>query len=446
MKLELTIKTSYLPEWGAYEGIRELLQNGQDAKTEFDATFEVRYRADTKTLVIENEGCVLPHEALLLGHTTKQDRSSLIGKFGEGLKLGVLALVRAGHTVKIRSGSEVWVPSIQKSEKFNADVLVFNIDKGRAERDRVQVEIGGIEADAWESMKDCFLFLCGPKDLESVEVKTTSGSLLLGDKYVGKVYVKGIFVQRDSNLNYGYDFPDAEVDRDRKMLNKWDLNYRCQQIWREALNKRPDLVEGFVRMLDQQAPDLDGLDDWSAKYLSQTVKDEVVKTFKERHGDDALPVTGLSDSKDLEHLGRKGVVSPKPLKAVLESVLGTAEQAKQNLRNETTTVYSWGDLSEAERANLESGIALITAVRQGVSLDSVDVVDFRDEKILGLFKAGRVQVAKKELAVRRDARRVLVHEFGHKLSAEGDGAKGHTDEVELLWADITEYLLTQQAN
>jgi len=446
MKLELTIKTSYLPEWGAYEGIRELLQNGQDAKVEFDATFEVKYRADTKTLVIENEGCVLPHEALLLGHTTKHDRSTLIGKFGEGLKLGVLALVRAGHSVKIRSGSEVWVPSIQKSEKFNADVLCFNIDKGRAAKDRVSVEIGEVLPEAWESMKDCFLFLMKPTDLEEVEVKTTSGSLLLGEKYAGKVYVKGIFVQRDSNLNYGYDFPDAEVDRDRKMLSKWDMNYRCQNIWKEALNKRPDLVTPFVRMLDQQAPDLDGLDEWSAKYLSQTVREEVVKTFKERHGDDALPVTGLSDSKDLEHLGRKGVVSPKPLKAVLESILGTAEQAKQNLRNETTTVYSWGDLSDSEKANLETGVDLISLVRKGVSLDSVDVVDFRDENILGLYKDNRVFVAKKELAVRRDALRVLVHEFGHKISRETDGAKGHTDEVELLWADITEYLLAKQAN
>jgi hypothetical protein len=446
MKLEITIKTSYLPEWGAYEGVRELLQNGQDARTEFGATFEVRYRADTKTLVIENEGCTLPHEALLLGHTTKQDRSSLIGKFGEGLKLGVLALIRAGHSVKIRSGSEVWVPSIQRSEKFDADVLCFNIDKGRATKDRVQIEVGGIEPDAWESMKDCFLFLLSPKALAEVEVKTTSGSLLLGEKYAGRVYVKGIFVQRDVSLRYSYDFPDAEIDRDRKMLTKWDLNYRCQSIWKEALNKRPDLVEPFTQMLDQQSPDLDGLDDWSAKYLPDAVKAEVVRVFQDRHGADALPVTGLSESREVEHLGRKGVVTPKPLKAVLEAVLGTVEQVKANLRNETTTVYSWGDLSDVEKLNLETGISLIAKVRSGVSLDSVDVVDFRDENILGLYKDNRVFVAKKELAVRRDALRVLVHEFGHKISRETDGAKGHTDEVEILWADITEYLLTQQSN
>ncbi len=79
-------------------------------------------------------------------------------------------------------------------------------------------------------------------------------------------------------------------------------------------------------------------------------------------------------------------------------------------------------------------------------LDDVNVVDFRDENILGLHKDGQIQVAKKMLATRKEALRVLVHEFAHKISRETDGAKGHTEEVELLWADITEYLLTQQAN
>ena len=440
MKIELTIQTSYLPDWAAYEGIRELLQNGQDAKVEFNASFAVKYLKDTKTLVIENEGCTLPHEALLLGHTTKTDRSSLIGKFGEGLKLGILALVRAGHAVKIRSGSEVWLPSIQKSEKFNAEVLCFDIDKGRAAKNRVSVEIGGIEADAWESMQDCFLFLSSPEALSEVVVKTSGGSLLLGPKYVGKIYVKGIFVSRDPSLNYGYDFADAELDRDRKMLTKWDLNYRCQNIWREALNKRPDLMDNFVRMLDQQSPDLEGLDSWSAVHLSDAVKQSVVKSFQDRHGQDALPVSGLSESKDIEHLGKKGVVSPKPLKAVLEAVLGTVEQAKLSLRNETTKVYGWSDLSSEEKANLEGALGLIGHVRKA-SLDDVDVADFRDACIQGLCKDGRVIIAKKELAEFKSTLLVMVHEYAHKFSAASDGTKDHVASIESIWSDISDSLL-----
>lgn len=154
MKIELTIKTNYLPNWGAYEGIRELVQNGQDAKTEFGASFDVTYRKDASTLVLTNDGCTLPHEALLFGHTSKDGRGDLIGKFGEGLKLGVLALVRSEHAVKIRSGSEVWVPAIERSERFNADVLVFNIASGREQKNRVQVEIGNVSEGDWEAMAE----------------------------------------------------------------------------------------------------------------------------------------------------------------------------------------------------------------------------------------------------------------------------------------------------
>ena len=113
----------------------------------------------------------------------------MIGKFGEGLKLGVLALVRAGHPVRIRSGSEVWVPSIERSEKFQADVLVFEIEKGRAEKDRVSIEIGKITAGEWAEFKKCFLFLSKP--LKDDAIATEYGTLLMTAEYAGKLFVKG---------------------------------------------------------------------------------------------------------------------------------------------------------------------------------------------------------------------------------------------------------------
>ena len=445
MKIELSVKVDYLPTWDAYCGVRELIQNAKDATVEFNATMEVRYRKETQTLAIENEGCVLPHEALLIGHTTKAQRSDTAGKYGEGLKFGSLALIRAGHSVKIRSGSEVWIPSIQKSEKFNADVLVFDIEKGRSNKNRVQVEIGGIEPEAWEQMQKCFLFLLKAEELNKICIETSYGSLLIGEAYVGKLFVKGIFVQIDSNMKYGYNFNDAEVDRDRKMVAKWDLQYKCRLIWSEAANKRPDLMGVFVTMLDQQAQDLDGIDNYSAQYLPEQVKAEVVRSFQERHGQDALPVSTLSESKDIEHLGRKGIVASKSLRAVLETKLGTVDQVKVNLKREVVRVYSWCEIGETERANLETSIALINKVSP-LTLNDIDVAEFRDEKTLGLWKDNRISVAYKMLAQRETTMRCTVHEFAHKLSHEGDGTKDHVECMELLWAGIVEILLKGQSD
>jgi hypothetical protein len=171
MKIELTIKTDYLPGWGIWQGLRELVQNARDAELELGAPMTVGWHNDA--LRIENDGATLPHEALLLGHTTKVGREELIGRFGEGLKLGILALVRAGMPVKIRSGSEVWVPTIQRSEKFNADVLVFDIQGGRKPENRVRVEVQGVSKEAWEGAKWKFRFLTKEPENASVVTSTT---------------------------------------------------------------------------------------------------------------------------------------------------------------------------------------------------------------------------------------------------------------------------------
>jgi hypothetical protein len=117
-------------------------------------------KADTSTLIITNEGATLPREAMLFGHTTKIGQGNLIGKFGEGLKLGMLALVRAGHEVKIRSGSEVWLPKIERSEKFNADVLVIYIETGRQPKDRVQIEVSNVTKEDWALMRPRLSWVC----------------------------------------------------------------------------------------------------------------------------------------------------------------------------------------------------------------------------------------------------------------------------------------------
>jgi len=326
MRVELSIKSTYLPTWGAYEGVRELLQNGRDAEIELSAPLMVRHRKPD-TLVICNEGAVLPHEALLMGHTSKADRSDLIGHWGEGMKLGLLALVRAGHVVKIRSGAEVWTPTIERSERFHADVLVFDIATGREPKERIAIEVGGISAEDWTAMKRGFLFLHGTQLGEHVTVD--EGTLLLDEAHKGRVYVKGIFVAAHPDLTYGYDLADATIDRDRKMVEKYDLQYRTQRIWRQALAARPDVITAFGRLLAEDKADVQGIESYNATNLPDAAKQAVVADFQAKHGASALPVATFAESADIEHLGKRGIVCPKPLRAVLEAQLGSAPRKRK---------------------------------------------------------------------------------------------------------------------
>lgn len=432
-KLELSINVKYLPSWGAWEGVRELIQNGKDAETEFSAPLKVTH--SNNTLRIENEGAELSREALLFGTTSKTDRADMIGKFGEGLKLGILALVRAGHGVRIRTGSEVWTAYIARSERYDADVLCFECVGGRENKKRVRVEIDHVSARDWEQLKERFLFLV--KIAKDACVETPRGDLLLDKKYSGQIFVKGIFVQADPQLSAGYNFYNATVDRDRKMIASWDVRWNCGQIWAEAAARRPDLLDPLFNLALQDKVDVAGLEH-SAAYAPDAVKTALTETFKAKFGETAMPVANLAESAEMDHFGKRGVVVSKSLGAVLAQTFGGKEQLQKQLREEVTRTLSWGDLDETARETLRDAIGLVAAVRPDCKLDLIDIVEFRSSTMRGQFKNGRILIASRLLADRDELLATLIHEFAHRCGQ--DGKKDHVAEIEDIWRDIVKYL------
>lgn len=434
-KVELSINVNYLPSWGAWEGIRELVQNGKDAELEFAAPLEVTYL--NGTLRIENEGAAMDRNALLFGTTSKEGRADMIGKFGEGLKLGTLALVRQGHGVKIRTGSEVWTAEIGPSKEYKADVLFFDIVGGREDKKRVRVEIDNVNEQEWERLKTRFLFL--QREKKNDRVATSYGDLLLDAKHVCMIFVKGIFVQHDPRLQYGYNFKDVEIDRDRKMISSYDQEHASRRIWAEAIERRPDLLDPFYDMVSTgEATDIASFAH-GAYALSDGTKEKIAAKFTAQFGANAVPVMSLGDSIELEHYGKKGIVVAKTLGGMLADVLGTKEAVLARSRTEVTKTFSWNELDADERQNLLAAIALVEIVRPDVRLlDLVDVVTFRSPTLLGQYKDGRILLAQNKLHDGDETLATLVHEFAHAHG--GDGEKGHVAAIEHLWRDIVKTL------
>jgi hypothetical protein len=443
MKIELTIKVDYLPSWGLMEGVRELLQNAKDAETEFNAPMTVRVRdskGDAGVLVIENEGCTMPYEALLLGHSTKAERGDLIGKFGEGFKLGILALLRAGHSVKIRNGSEVWTPEIVWSEKFAAKVLAFDIQKGRKEDARIAIEVGGISAEFFATeIKPRFLWL-GKEIAGNERVNTDYGSLLLAPAQKGRIFVKGILVESKPDLAVGYDLDDCEVDRDRRMVSSFDFSWKTRCIWQGALAARPDLFDAYLDIIEENGPEAKNLDTYAAGRLPEAFVDHVAARFRTQYGSKAVPVSNMGESQDLEHNGRTGVVVNPAMRAVLEKSMGTLATVQEALKNEVVRTYGWHELTEAQKASLLRAIALVNAVTP-VTLAEINVVDFRSANLMGTFGADDgVKVSAKVAEDRAKCLETLVHEVAHRTG--GDGEHSHVAEIERIWSRIVENLTT----
>ncbi len=436
--IELGIDGSYLSGsngWSAADGIRELMQNAQDATVEHGGELKVSHEGER--LVIENTGAKLSRQALLIGNTSKRDREDLMGQWGEGLKFGVLVLVRAGMKVTIRTGPEVWTPSIGESEKFaGASVLKFDIQGGREDRRRVRVEIEGVSKEFWSEIKDNFLFLYRR---EVPQVETERGALLTSDKFKGRVYVKGIFVKADPNLQFGYNLFKVELDRDRRVLDSYDMGRETRQIWAAALAQEPDLVENFFSMLSKRSVDTEGFYYSGAQLIPDSALDAMAAKFTTRYGADAVPVKNIEESKDLAHFGKKGVVCPEALYNVLTRRLDTAAQVQEKLAHEVQRTYSWDELDLVEQQNLTRAIGLVNKANTA-HLAMVNVVDFSNPDLEGLNSSDGIQVARKHLVFRAKVLEILVHEHAHATTGAADGDKAHVARIESTWAAISEVL------
>lgn len=428
MRLELTIKPDYLPSWGLWEGVRELIQNARDAEVQHLAPMRVTHSGSK--LAIETSGVDLSHEALLLGSTSKAGRADMIGHFGEGMKLGILALVRAGHRVKVETAGEVWTPKIDRSERFVADVLVFEIKKARDEQigSRVAITISGITAAQWAEMRARFLFLA--KVPPSDRLDSPHGTVLLSPAYKGRLFVKGIFVSSVPQLSCGYDLADAETDRDRRLVAAWEMNQQIARVWNGC-----DPAQAAERMLelagDAQSKDLEGLHAWRADEVHEEVRALAVRRFRERYGEDAHPIESTTEGETLGHVGVRGVVVPAALRNILQHDMGTVSDVTKRLTGQIVKVYAIDELEEGERDAFTFARGLLEAA--GAERE-VSVVDYRDKRLEGLHEGGKVSIARATLRSGVATLKVLIHEIAHDEG--GDGSRQHVAAIERLWSDV----------
>lgn len=433
----MTIDATYLPTWTKFAGIRELAQNGRDAEIQDGApmklehVYRIRNGEKVGCIIISNEGTTIPRQALLVGNTTKLNDNRTIGMFGEGLKFGILALIRLGIDIKIRNGEEIWNPVIAWSDEFGAKVLAFDITTGHQFKNRVQIEILGIDHEEWASIKKKFLFL----NNNYPSVKVQSGEILIDPDEAGNIYVKGMFVG-NKDVKFGYNFHDADIDRDRRMVS--DLYDKTSRLLSEAINN-DELSDAIYELLAQNAPE--------SRYIhyntiDESAKIQLAKCFNAAYPD-AVPAESMAQIQELSHYGTKGVEVNYTLRSLLNETLDSAEKKIKELRTSAQHQYSFSDLEEKERSNIEQAINLVSQAMDRVGMmplkdGEVSIVDFANENLRGTYdpKEDHCRLARKILKKKSTTVRVLVHEVAHRSGQ--DGSKNHESMQGNIWEEIFE--------
>ena len=309
-KVALSVSSDYLPNWGAYEGLRELVQNYIDSQDDCGVMGHISYEGGTYTgkVILTNHGAKeLNREALLFGVTSKANRTDQRGQFGEGLKVGTLALVRDNRAVTIRTQTENWTASLQRSTEFGGrKVLTFTTHKRQTVTNDVTVEIYPVYKEEWDKIAQSFMFM--QEDVESKD--SFHGKLLTDEKHRNKVFAKGIFVKQMEDMKWGYDFSTMNLNRDRSMIDEWDVRcnivYLLTSLYHDGQIKLADIRELF----DNNHWEAQSSYAWSS---SDIIKDMLAEYVKEQGGKKCIVTASADEAVKAESFGWNTVRVPKSL-------------------------------------------------------------------------------------------------------------------------------------
>lgn len=414
MKIILSITKNYRPNWDTWCGIRELVQNSRDAEVEFSAPFSCSYNKKNRTLTLVNTGCTLSHESLLLGETTKKDKPDLIGQWGDGLKIGVLALLREGKLVHIRTGNEVWQFVFEHSPEYKTTVLVVKIRTVKTFRNVVEVEVVGLSPSEWEDLAPRFRWLPGMKDASTEVINSSYGSLLCDRP--GKIYSRGIWVEDNPSLLYGYDFLDIPLNIDRCRVDSYCLEEGCRRVISSSIEVNPNLIPMFYQMILSDSADIRGFEYWTP---SPTIASSLKKEWVKQYGENTIPLAPGEVSST--HSGIIGIPTNRVAQCVLGKVVGTLESAKKRLKFSIKKEYSLNELQPRELRDLSEVLYFLKDVGYEIDQGILKIVEFRHDDILGLASNGKLQVARKVLSMGIGNLLITItHELVHLLDKNLD--------------------------
>jgi len=434
-RIETSLHRDYCPRWGSWEGMREILQNALDAQDD-GFPMEVKYFPGTERVLVVNRGVVLDRSSMLMGYTTKRDRNKR-GQHGEGYKVGLLALLRSGAKVVVRSGYETWKAGVHESKNYGGqEVFCFDTRTRDNFTDAVEVEVFGIDEENWRicqlQVVPLMRKLFEAEGKDPGEVRSVSGaSMFKHPELRGMLFVKDLFVcTLKGGFRYGYNLLDVVLDRDRLVPKAFDVEWETSSLVREVVRQGKDdeVVAACFEMLEAEAPE------FRSGYGTSDLGSLAASRFREKHGENAHPVSSVAEAQNIEHVGKKGVVVSATLKAALVAEYEHPDAILERHAKEFKLVQLH-DLTDDERTALTRALSRIDMVLPGTS-DRTVVGEFNDPDIKGMWveRGSEIRLARSVLTDEWSALKVLVHEASH--DGGGDGEHGHIRTEEEVWCQL----------
>lgn len=324
---ELTLTPNYVSDWTFNDAIRELIQNGIDQEVlDKENHFSIKYDQERQVLQLKNSKSVLKINTLLLGRSSKARNDDTVGQFGEGYKIAALVLNRIGKTFTVLNNekNEVWESKFKTSEKWLEKILAFYVSKRETEDSGLCIEVGNVSWSEYNNLSDVWIGMCN-FDYEKVETKY--GEILTDEEFAGQVFVNGLFVDCNSDLQYGYNFKPKYInlERDRKTCDTWNVEDVTSKMIAEGMVSGGIPIEIVRKMVESNKDDVYHLE--FNTYLGDVkkVQEMLVESFDEQNPQPySIPVSSQDEIKKVKAYGGNPVIVPAKVATLLK-----AETAKR---------------------------------------------------------------------------------------------------------------------
>jgi len=451
--------STWRQEWGEWESIRDIVQNALDEAEAY------QWGYDNKGLWIADRGKGIGVADFLLGPPRlKSDYAR--GKYGEGMKVAALALVRKGYPVKIETADkEMWLAflKVELDAGREAEQLAA-LWRPAPSRPGTRFHIVGYTGSAYQDRFAVNLprkaeFASGPSTLTQPVRRFNQ---LLNPEFTGgsRIYARDIYM-RDINSLFSYNLwgfdmaPDRHGARDER-----DMWLDMGRLW--CCVTRVNLIEILLQMVREppvvkaeeshslnMSPWDMGHEPVTNKPYADFVKEDAA-TWREAwvHNFGSNAVIRTSDRWDgtVKHLGYISMGVSWQVRDTLALAIPTdldLIKASQERLREVAAVPD-DKLSPPQRAHLKLARAIADEVapyRKVAGVHGAIIPPASDRvRTAGLYSrtTEEVFIASDQLEHGRSAVDTVIHEMAHHVSGAEDLEERHAEEMTRIAARVVE--------
>ena len=432
--------STWRQEWGEWEAIRDIVQNALDEAEAY------RWGYDEQGLWISDRGRGVAVADFLLG-PPKLKPDWARGKFGEGMKIAALALIRKGWPVYVETvGRELWIVFIAQTVDGTAETLAA-LWRPNGTKTGTTFHIIGYTGGAFENrfavnLPKSSILWEGPSTIK--QPKQRFNQLIDHAFPTGsRIFTRDIYF-RDINSPYSYNLWSFDMAPDRHAPAKEDdIWIDMGRLW--CTVTKIGLLEVFLQMV-KDPPILEAeesykvsMDSWAmgevspGKHYADLIKDKQEGwqiAWRNVMGENAVLRTDEKWDNVIKHLGYQSVSVSWHVRDTLSRAIPTdraIKDASQERLRETEVVPD-EKLDSRQLANLKLARAIAKEIFPYSPVSGVyaAIISPASDRVrtAGMYgtTTQAVYIAIDQLFRGRTTVDTLVHELGHHREYRQTGA------------------------